>query len=133
VKGGLLESPDQIDGLAEEMLADAYELVLSGWCQGTAARDEFGEAVEPASVVARAWSAPGALTRVWERSADRFGPGLDAFEMANLAFAAVVGDVPQKWNDAEGRTQWQVLDAIALAAHQVSPAQEVPASAAHAG
>jgi hypothetical protein len=128
-----LEGLDQVHGVAEEMLADAYELVLQGWCQGTAARDEFGEIVEPASAGARAWSAPGALTRVWERSGDRFGDALEAFQVANLALAAVVQEVPQKWNDAEGRTHWQVLDAIALAAHRVSPAREVPASAVHAG
>jgi hypothetical protein len=128
-----LEGQDQVDGLTEEMLAEAYELVLSGWCQGTAARDEFGEAVEPASVGARAWSAPGALTRVWERSVDRFGPALEAFQAANLALAAVVQEVPQKWNDFEGRTHWQVLDAIALAAHRVNPASEPAASVVQAG
>jgi hypothetical protein len=31
--------------------------------------------------------------------------------------------VPQEWNDAEDRTQWQVLDAIALAAQEVSAAE----------
>lgn len=128
-----MEGLEYVDGVAEEMLADAYELVLSGWCQGTGARNEFGEPVEPASVGARAWSAPGALTRVWERSDDRFGPALEAFQVANLALAAVMREVPQKWNDAEDRTHWQVLDAIALAAHKVSPATEVATSAAHAG
>lgn len=117
-------------GLAEEMLADAYELVLSGWCQGVSARDEFGRPTEPASAFARQWSAPGALTRVWQRSADPFGPALEAFQEANLALAAVVRCVPQEWNDAEDRTQWQVLDAIALAAHEVSPARAgIPAAA----
>lgn len=111
-----------VAGLAEEMLAEAYELVLSGWCQGASARDEFGQPTEPASAFARQWSAPGALTRVWQRSPDPFGPALEAFQEANLALAAVVHAVPQEWNDADDRTQWQVLDAIALAAHEVSPA-----------
>ena len=120
------------DGLAEEMLADAYELVVGGWCQGSEACDEFGHPVEPSSVLARRWSAPGALTRVWKRSADPFGPALDAFQTANLALAAVVGAVPQEWNDAEGRSQWQVLDAIALAAHEVSPARVPVLEGSHA-
>jgi hypothetical protein len=115
-------------GLAENMLADAYELVLNGWCQGADAQDEFGEPVEPASANARRWSASGALTRVWERSEDRFGPPLEAFYTANLALAAVVRDAPQAWNDGADRTQWQVLDAIALAADRVSPV-ETPAAA----
>jgi hypothetical protein len=123
----------QIDGLAEKMLVDAYELVLSGWCQGAAARDEVGEPVEPASASARGWSAPGALVRVWERGNDPFGHALEAFQVANLALAAVVREAPQAWNDAEGRTQWQVLDAVALAAHRVSPAPAPAASAVHAG
>jgi hypothetical protein len=114
-------------GLAEQMLADAYELVLSGWCQGCLARDEFGQPTEPASVLARQWSAAGALVRVWERSSDPFGPALEAFQAANVALAAVVRGVPQEWNDADGRTQWQVLDTIALAAHAVSPANAAAA------
>src|SRR5687767_11410891 len=119
-------------GLAEDMPADAYELVLNGWCQGADAQDEFGQPVEPASANARCWSATGALTRVWERTEDRFGPALEAFYTANLALTAVVRDTPQAWNDAAERTQWQVLDAIALAAEQVSPVA-TPAVAAHAG
>jgi hypothetical protein len=128
-----MEVLKQADGLAEEMLVDAYELVLSGWCQGAAARDELGEPVEPASAKARAWSAPGAIARVWERSEDRYGPALEAFQVANLALTAVVREAPQAWNDAEGRTQWEVLDAVALAAHRVSPAQAPAASVVNAG
>ena len=127
-----MEGLKRLDGLAEEMLADAYELILNGWCQGTAAQDEFGEPVEPASASARRWSAPGALTRIWERSEDRFGPALEAFYTANLALATVVRDVPQAWNDEEDRTQWQVLDAVALAAQEVSPSRAL-AVPAHAG
>ena len=114
--------PTNLAGLAEEMLADAYDLVLSGWCQGASARDEFKQPTEPSSAFAREWSAPGALTRVWRRSSDPFGPALEAFQAANLALAGVVHAAPQEWNDAEDRTQWQVLDAIALAAQEVSPA-----------
>jgi hypothetical protein len=114
--------PTNLAGLAEEMLADAYELVLNGWCQGASAKDEHKQPTEPSSAFARQWSAPGALTRVWQRSSDPFGPALEAFQAANLALASVVHAVPQVWNDAEDRTQRQVLDALALAAHEVSPA-----------
>jgi hypothetical protein len=114
--------PTNLAGPAEEMLADAYELVLSGWCQGASARDEYKQPTEPSSALARQWSAPGALTRVWQRSSDPFGPALEAFQAANLALASVVHAVPQVWNDAEDRTQRQVLDALALAAQEVSPA-----------
>jgi hypothetical protein len=124
--------PTNLAGLAEEMLADAYELVLSGWCQGAGARDEFRQPTEPASALARQWSAPGALARVWERSDDPLGPALEAFQVANLAIAGVVRAVPQEWNDAEDRTQRQVLDAIALAAQEVSPARVTALEVSHA-
>jgi hypothetical protein len=114
--------PTNLAGLAEEMLSDAYELVLSGWCQGASARDEYKQPTEPSSALARQWSAPGALTRVWQRSSDPFGPALEAFQTANLVLASVVHAVPQVWNDAEDRTQRQVLDALALAAQEVRPA-----------
>jgi hypothetical protein len=100
---------------AEEMLAEAYELVVSGWCQGACARDASGRPVEPASVFARQWSAPGALERIWRRAAEGEVGGLDAFERANLALAAAVHGVPQEWNDEPERHQSQVLDALAEA------------------
>jgi hypothetical protein len=106
--------------LAEEMLTAAYELVRIGWCQGAAARDESGRPIPPVSAFARSWSAPGALERVWARSDQRFAVGLDAFQRANLALASATGDMPQLWNDADGRTLSQVLDAIAQAVHLVA-------------
>jgi hypothetical protein len=123
---------ENLAGLAEDMLAAAYELVLSGWCQGASARDELGHPTEPASAFARQWSAPGALTRVWERSRDPFGPAIEAFQVANVALAGVVHGVSQEWNDAEDRTQWQVLDAIALAAQKVSLGRVTALEVSHA-
>ena len=100
---------------AEEMLVEAYELVVAGWCQGAAARDASGRPVEPASVFARQWSAAGAVERIWRRAADGEVAGVDAFERANLALAAAVHGVPQEWNDEPERHQSQVLDALAEA------------------
>ena len=85
---------------AERMLADAYELVLSGWCQGDTAQDAEHRRIEPSSAFARRWSAPGALERIWRRSDDRNGGALEAYERASLALAATVRDVPQHWNNA---------------------------------
>jgi hypothetical protein len=94
------------------MLADAYELVLSGWCQGVSARDEMNRAIEPSSAFARAWSATGALERVWRRSRGDQAAALEAFARANLAFAAAVKDVPERYNDARERARGEVLDAF---------------------
>jgi len=100
------------EALAERMLSDACELVMSGWCQGTSAQDEMGRAIEPSSAFARSWSAAGALERVWRRALVGDDVSLDAFERANLALAAVVKDSPQRWNDAPERTRAQVLEAL---------------------
>jgi hypothetical protein len=111
---------------AESMLADAYELVLSGWCQGSTAQDAEGRSIEPSSAFARRWSAPGALERVWRRTADGGEGVLEAYERASLALAAAVHDVPQRWNDAADRRLDEVLDAFALAADRLRPAVYSP-------
>jgi hypothetical protein len=111
---------------AENMLADAYELVLSGWCQGMSAQDEEGRSIEPSSAFARRWSAPGALERVWRRGDDGSASLVEAYERANLALSAAVRDVPQRWNDAAGRRLDEVLDALALALQRVQPSVTSP-------
>jgi hypothetical protein len=72
--------------------------------QGASARDERGQTVEPASALARSWSASGALERVWRRSDSDPNAALDAYEAAHLALAAAVAGVPQEWNDETDRT-----------------------------
>jgi len=111
------------ESLAQQMLADAFELVQSGWCQGVSAQDEMGRAIEPSSAFARAWSATGALERVWRRA--NLDDALEAFERANLALAAAVKDVPERWNDRPDRTREQVLEALASAERLVLTDQEV--------
>jgi hypothetical protein len=116
---------ENMEATAERMLAEAYELVYSGWCQGAPARDANGREIEPGSAFARSWSAPGALTRVWTRMHDRFEDSLPAFQRANLALTAVVGGAPQEWNDAEERTVREVLDALAEAVQTLAGESEV--------
>jgi hypothetical protein len=113
-----------LQALAEQLLTDAYEYVLSGWCQGATALDESSRPIEPGSAAARKWSALGALERAWRRSDD---PGvLEAFHRAKLALTAAVNDVPQAWNDRPDRHQSQVLSALAQAVHLLSlPAASV--------
>ena len=111
---------------AESMLADAYELVLSGWCQGSAAQDAEGRSIEPSSAFARRWSAPGALERVWRRTSDGGADVLEAYQRASLALAAAVRDVPQRWNDDVDRRLDEVLDALALAVGRLRPAVSSP-------
>jgi hypothetical protein len=111
-----MEGSRSAESFARQMLADAFELVRSGWCQGMTAQDEMGRAIEPSSAFARAWSADGALERVWRRTALDDELALEAFERANLALTAAIGGVPARWNDAADCTQERVLDALSLAA-----------------
>jgi hypothetical protein len=111
--------------VAEQMLAEAYELVLAGWCQGAAGRDAYERPIEPSSAFARSWSAPGALARVYTRATTELDGDLDAFQRANLALAAVVRAVPQEWNDVEGRTIREVLDALAHAVQLLGEPEDV--------
>jgi hypothetical protein len=106
------------------MLSGAYELILGGWCQGVSAQDELGRAIEPSSAFARRWSAPGAVERVWRRMPPGVDGALTAFERANLALSAAVHDVPQRWNDALGRTKEEVLDALVHATALVSALEQ---------
>jgi len=116
------------EALAERMLSDACELVLSGWCQGRSAQDEMGRAIEPSSAFARNWSAAGALERAWRRALVEDDVSLEAFERANLALAAVVKDAPQRWNDAPERTRAQVLEALIRAPKFLSAGNRAPHS-----
>ncbi|MGH3033493.1 MAG: DUF6197 family protein [Gaiellaceae bacterium] len=107
---------------AETLLAEAYDYVLSGWCQGADALDESGRPIEPASAFARKWSAIGALERAWRRSGEEAGVDRQAFEQARLALTAAVNDVPQAWNDRPGRHHSEVLSALAEALQLVGVA-----------
>jgi hypothetical protein len=121
-------TPATLEGTAvvEDMLTLARALVREGWCQGATARDVCDRPVAPESAFACRWSAAGALERVWARHEDRFGLGLAAFQRANLAVVSVVGDAPQTWNDAEGRTVTEVLDALTEALRVVADAPPDP-------
>jgi hypothetical protein len=105
--------------VAERWLADAYGLIESGWCQGAPARDAAGRPIEPESNFAVAWSAPGALLRLWRRGEVDVQLGLFAFQRANLALAATVGEGVGAWNDRPGRRQVDVLEAILVALSSV--------------
>jgi hypothetical protein len=110
-----LEVSGDAQELAEQMLCDAHGLIVSGWCQGAGAVDEMGRPIEPSSAFARRWSVAGALERIWRRSGGDQDEALEAFERANLALAAAVRDVPQRWNDEPGRARDEVLASLTRA------------------
>lgn len=95
---------------AKEMLAEARDLVRRGWARGARAEDEAGNLVEPWSLLARRWSALGALEAVWRWSqAPELARG--ELERATLALSAVVGEIAD-WNDALERTEAEVVAAF---------------------
>ena len=93
-------------------LDDAYELVESGWCRGASAEDELGRVVDVDSADAVRWSPTGALYAVWRRNGVDDDLALRALQMANLALAAAVNDIPSAWNDAPGRRHHEVLETL---------------------
>jgi len=104
--------PVAAEKLATEFLVRASDLLESGWCQGASARDAIGEPIDASSVFARRWSIAGALERVWRRSTFDPDVALSAFVRASLALAGTIGGEPQRWNDEEGRTLDQALEAL---------------------
>ena len=72
-----------------DILSSAQKLVASGWCQGAAAwRAQCGSPSQAPEVE------------------------VEAFTTANHALAGSMSTAPDKWNDAPGRTQRQVLQAF---------------------
>lgn len=89
------------------IVAEASGRVLTGWCQGSIAQDEDGEAVDALSSDARRWSTLGALLASW---------GGGPVEDLRAAVAAVHDSVEQAplevWNDRPGRTRNDVVAAF---------------------
>jgi hypothetical protein len=104
-----------------------YDLVAEGWCQGAPAACETGAAVAANSPLARRWSASGALAPAAHDAAVEPDVALYALRRSNLALTAAVGESPGSWNDAAGRRQDEVLEALVRA---VSLVQHAPALAA---
>ncbi len=97
---------------AEQLLAEAGDLIAGGWCQRALARDRDGREVEPWSARAEQWSPLGALTRVWH---EQRGVELDVFEAAYAALALATGGRPEEWNAARWRSKRHVVRAFSRA------------------
>jgi hypothetical protein len=105
---------------AAAMVSEARRLVESGWCQGAHARDAARREVPSWSEEATSWSLLGALLASWHQ---HDAQGLDGDVVAHLADAHALGRATEvlgeavgtasleRWNDDEGRTQADVIDA----------------------
>lgn len=101
----------------KEILEGAAELVKKGWTQGAYGRDANGspDACQADRVC---WCALGAITQV--ASKDGFGNWDARVALANkirgqvVSFASLpsYANVIADWNDAEGRTQEEVVDLL---------------------
>ncbi len=109
------------NALARDLLLSARDLVERGWCQGTSAASRDGRRVDPWDPLAERWSVIGALIAVWAKWRDTAGSrsAILAFQLGNIALLGAIDDVPQRWNDASGRTLDEVLSALDRAAQLV--------------
>src|ERR1700712_4462444 len=90
-----------------KLLHDAGVLVEKGWCQGTEARDENGNATDVVASDAVSWSLLGAL-----QASTVADPSTEIQDIGNAvaALAEVIFDPSlANWNDAETRTKLEVL------------------------
>jgi hypothetical protein len=106
-------SAHRVAQLAEAWLADAYDLVATGWCQDAAARDAEGRPVAADSTAACEWSVTGSLLRVLRTSEADPELALHAFQRASLALTAAVNEIPSVWNDVPRRRAEEALAALA--------------------
>lgn len=100
-------------------LSQAHDRIALSWAQGTEARNTHGAAVDPWDADAASWSLLGALVAVYAEfeKSDSEGDALGALARACVRLSDTIdGDSLADWNDAPGRTQADVLAALADAA-----------------
>jgi hypothetical protein len=100
-----------------DKLREARTLIERGWTQGVSARDCNGNPIDPAEPHAASFCTVGAISRAFDFDYDESCPAHDL--MARVVDGAWV----DKWNDAPGRTQAEVLAAFDKAI-QLAEAQQ---------
>jgi hypothetical protein len=96
----------------QSFLREVAGLIGGGWCCGAAARNSGGSAVEALDPGATNWSLTGALAVV----SDRPEFDMTALRSALWGISAVIPDSSlDNWNDAEGRSQGDLLEMLAQA------------------
>jgi hypothetical protein len=96
----------------QTLLREVAGLIGGGWCCGAAARTGVGSPVEASDPGATNWSLTGALAAV----ADRPEFDITALRHALWGISAVIPDSSlDDWNNAEGRTQGDLLEMLARA------------------
>ncbi len=117
-----------------EVLRGARVLIAQGWTQRSFARDSTGSTVEPSDPAACVWCLLGALGFAGLPQG-RAGYGSGAFVTSAIAMRDPEKRLPgslASWNDAEGRTQAEVLavldEAIAIAAGEPGRSEDTCAA-----
>jgi hypothetical protein len=122
--------PKDLDWTLLEQELETMELLLTqGWCQETFARDAQGHVVDRFSSAAIAWCLQGACQRgAYEvtnmRTPQEVGPFLRLEHMIEALLHHQLLVPIARWNDAEGRTQTEVLAVIADLRRVVAHAME---------
>jgi hypothetical protein len=97
------------------ILREAARLIRErGWTQRRNAATASGEAADPPYTDAVCFCAEGAIVRAKMDAAPRLGPRrFDAHDAAMDAMRVAIGArVVHRWNDTDGRTREEVLDAF---------------------
>ena len=105
--------------LSEKLQNEAYriafraaEIVKQGWCQNSFARDKDGNVSDIMSPDATCFCAAGAISKSREESQLSTDDALTARLEVMYTFSDVVGDTIVHYNDAPGRTQAEVVEAL---------------------
>lgn len=104
-----------------EVLLQAKKLVEKGWCQGSPAREADGSAVFSKETTAVKWCAIGALYRALDYlkvGMPDTRPSIDYFGMPDTRpsrdycgkVLGIDANMVLGWNDADGRTQSEVIE-----------------------
>ena len=107
-----------------QIIAEARQRVLAGWCQGAVASDANGRPVLSSSPEARRWSMLGALL-----ASQNGQPVSDLLAAVSSLHRSTGESALEVWNDRPGRTQKEVVAAFDRALEGVASGEPKTPSA----
>lgn len=99
------------------VLWDAGVLVARGWVRGYSAANDQGQPCGALSQAAVAWCMTGAIRRASHSAPQRSARLIRVSAFARVQAITGANNIAD-WNDADGRTQQEVVDALLAAASE---------------
>ena len=120
------ERSPRLSATAALVLDRAADLCLKGWTRVANARDANGNSCYPSSPEATCWCATGALRRAIAVICGPF-TSVNSAAVMSYTFAMmrhIIGERDgysdiERWNDADGRTATEVIDALRAGARAI--------------